>query len=276
VRALSWLRIRNWEKYQKISGDKAPYVQVQTDILLDMEFMVLPDRERLCFLLLLCLAGRTQNKLPGDAQAIMHLCHFDSVPDMSLMMSQGLIEEWDPSKHSQNVDKEEERKRYERERKKQYRDAKKSPGPVPRKSALERERETERETETETNSLTSLGTETVVVDEAGTAPRERVASTPKGSRLPLDWQPSDELRTWAATERPDLDIETVIASFKDHWKAATGRTASKADWEAAFRNWVRKENPGRKNNPANMSRAEANARYKDEQFDEWERRYGPQ
>lgn len=45
--------------------------------------------------------------------------------------------------------------------------------------------------------------------------------------------------------RPDLTIERVrdIADqFRDHWRAnANQRNAKKSDWEATWRNWVRRE-----------------------------------
>lgn len=31
-----------------------------------------------------------------------------------------------------------------------------------------------------------------------------------------------------------------LAKFRDHWAAKTGQDATKADWMAAWRNWVRK------------------------------------
>jgi hypothetical protein len=63
----------------------------------------------------------------------------------------------------------------------------------------------------------------------------------RGSRLPPDWLPSEDLTAWASEKRPDLDLDETIENFKDFWKAATGRNASKLDWDAAFRTWVRGE-----------------------------------
>lgn len=145
---MDYLRIRNWDKYQKTAGDKAPYVTIQTDILLDMEFMGLPDKERLCFLLLLAYAGRASNKIPNDASMLMYLCHFDEVPDLSLMMSRGLLEEWDEAKHAQMIEKNEEKRAYERRRKRQWRQSRDCPDDVPVESRLQ----TETETETKTTS----------------------------------------------------------------------------------------------------------------------------
>lgn len=67
------------------------------------------------------------------------------------------------------------------------------------------------------------------------------ASPLRGSRLPPDWQPSEELKADASKERPDLHLPTTIASFRDYWVAKPGKDGRKLDWDATFRNWVRNE-----------------------------------
>lgn len=63
----------------------------------------------------------------------------------------------------------------------------------------------------------------------------------RGSRLPADWHPSEEL--WqAAKAKLGLTEETLrfeTGAFRDHWRAATGGNAAKLDWGAAWRNWMR-------------------------------------
>jgi len=73
------------------------------------------------------------------------------------------------------------------------------------------------------------------------APAPSARSTAKGSRLEAGWRPSEELQEWASTERPDLEIQTSIDSFVDFWKAKTGKDATKLDWDATFRNWIRSQ-----------------------------------
>lgn len=67
----------------------------------------------------------------------------------------------------------------------------------------------------------------------------------RASRLPPDWVPSELLQAWATKERTDLDLTSVIAKFRDYWSAKPGRSGTKLDWDATFRNWVRDEKPGR-------------------------------
>lgn len=66
----------------------------------------------------------------------------------------------------------------------------------------------------------------------------------QGSRLPAGWFPSESLKAWAEKERSDLEVNAVIASFRDYWIAVPGSRGLKLDWDATFRNWVRKERQG--------------------------------
>jgi len=65
--------------------------------------------------------------------------------------------------------------------------------------------------------------------------------SPKASRIAPDWQPDEVLMAWAKAERSDLHLPTTIASFRDYWIGKSGKDATKADWSATFRNWVRRE-----------------------------------
>lgn len=73
---------------------------------------------------------------------------------------------------------------------------------------------------------------------------------PKGSRLPSDWALSDDLRAWTQTELlpfgagiPAITawIERAAKRFENHWRAASGKTSVKSDWDAAWRTWVLKD-----------------------------------
>jgi len=50
------------------------------------------------------------------------------------------------------------------------------------------------------------------------------------------------MANWCRTSRADLNPAATFESFRDYWKAnANQRTGKKIDWDAAWRNWVRKE-----------------------------------
>jgi uncharacterized protein YdaU (DUF1376 family) len=63
----------------------------------------------------------------------------------------------------------------------------------------------------------------------------------RGSRLPADWKPNAELAEWSKAERPDLDLRKVFAEFKDYWSSIAGSKGVRLDWDATWRNWVRKQ-----------------------------------
>lgn len=50
------------------------------------------------------------------------------------------------------------------------------------------------------------------------------------------------------SERPDLSPESVAAEFRDYWSAQPGQRGVKLDWEATWRNWVRRQRAGPKPN----------------------------
>ena len=84
----------------------------------------------------------------------------------------------------------------------------------------ETETETERESETKT---------------------EKSRTATRGSRLPANWVPNKELAEWSKAERPDLDLRKVLEEFRDYWTSVAGSKGVKLDWDATWRNWVRKQ-----------------------------------
>lgn len=64
------------------------------------------------------------------------------------------------------------------------------------------------------------------------------ADAKRAHRLPVDWQPSDADIAFAEGERVNWRREA--ASFRDYWHSKAGRDATKTDWSATWRNWVRR------------------------------------
>ena len=65
-----------------------------------------------------------------------------------------------------------------------------------------------------------------------------------GSRLPADWVLPKAWGEWALSEAHGWSAEQVRKTserFKDYWISKAGRDAVKADWQATWRNWVRRE-----------------------------------
>jgi hypothetical protein len=74
---------------------------------------------------------------------------------------------------------------------------------------------------------------------------------PKSNRrLPDDWQPEPltaETLAMVQLWEPGR-LERELAKFRDYWKSASGRKASKDDWQAAWRFWLRNSDDWDKGN----------------------------
>lgn len=67
------------------------------------------------------------------------------------------------------------------------------------------------------------------------------AKTPKGTRLPGDWEPSAEDWNYAAQQGLRAEeIEHEHQNFRDYWIAKPGAGGVKLDWAATWRTWVRR------------------------------------
>lgn len=80
--------------------------------------------------------------------------------------------------------------------------------------------------------------------EAATADAGKKTSAAKGARLPAGWALPKAWGEWALAEVPGWSadhVRKVGETFGDYWRAKAGREATKADWLATWRNWVRRE-----------------------------------
>jgi uncharacterized protein YdaU (DUF1376 family) len=68
-----------------------------------------------------------------------------------------------------------------------------------------------------------------------------IVKATKGSRLSADFALPDEWVGFCQQHRPDLNPAVVFDGFKDYWVAKTGSAATKLDWTATWRNWVRNQ-----------------------------------
>ena len=61
----------------------------------------------------------------------------------------------------------------------------------------------------------------------------------RACRLPADWKPSPEMAQFARSN--GVDPERTAAVFRDYWVGVPDPKGRKADWNATWRNWVRRE-----------------------------------
>jgi hypothetical protein len=67
------------------------------------------------------------------------------------------------------------------------------------------------------------------------------ASQARGTRLPDDWQPSEQCIAYALDHGMTRDRMMIEAEkFRNYWTAKSGHHAVKRDWGATWRNWILK------------------------------------
>lgn len=74
-------------------------------------------------------------------------------------------------------------------------------------------------------------------DKTGVGGRRRAARS-TACRLPTDFVLTEVRRLYAEAQKVDAVRE--FESFSDYWRAASGASARKHDWDAAWRGWCRK------------------------------------
>ncbi len=78
----------------------------------------------------------------------------------------------------------------------------------------------------------------------------------KATRLSEDWTLPETWRNWALAERPDLNPDRIADEFRDFWIAKSGANATKMNWQATWRNWIRRQ---RKTETQAANRAQSHA-----------------
>lgn len=76
-------------------------------------------------------------------------------------------------------------------------------------------------------------------DAAPTTPSQRQAPA-RGSRIPDDWALPKPWGQWALKEYPHWNadvVRSIAKKFHNHWKAKSGKDATKVDWYATWQNW---------------------------------------
>lgn len=93
--------------------------------------------------------------------------------------------------------------------------------------------------EQQSKNDTGTGTGTTSTEAKASVKGAKAPST-RGQRLAKDWVLPKAWGDWALTQYPHwtADIVRLIGqSFGNHWKAKTGKDATKLDWELTWQNW---------------------------------------
>lgn len=63
----------------------------------------------------------------------------------------------------------------------------------------------------------------------------------RGSRVPDDFSITPEMREWASSEVPLVDLDRNLPEFIDYWKSVPGQKGVKRDWVSTWRNAMRRK-----------------------------------
>lgn len=66
------------------------------------------------------------------------------------------------------------------------------------------------------------------------------ATAQRGTRIPEPFTVTADMRDWVERECAGLDWRRETEQFVDYWRAATGQKATKRDWPATWRTWMRR------------------------------------
>lgn len=110
-------------------------------------------------------------------------------------------------------------------------------------------RHTEASTDASTGPSTRDAPETLIDRDSGQRTGDRGQGTgtnliggeprKRGHRLPDDWSLTPELLAFGVSKGlTDKGVRDSAERFANHWGAATGRNATKLDWDKAFKVWV--------------------------------------
>ena len=93
---------------------------------------------------------------------------------------------------------------------------------------------------TSSSVLKSVGIRSSVDDHSTAIAAPPKTKPKRGTRIPTGWQPDQHTIDQMRTECPQVDFATEHRKFVDYWAAVTGSRGTKLDWNATWRNWIRK------------------------------------
>ncbi len=86
-------------------------------------------------------------------------------------------------------------------------------------------------------NATSSENQPIIHEQKSVSKKAKRVNTDRGCRLPADFEPDYDFAIEEGL--PPERVKVEIAKFRDYWNAKTGKDASKRDWQATWRNWVR-------------------------------------
>ena len=79
------------------------------------------------------------------------------------------------------------------------------------------------------------------IEEEKEEPKGSPKKTNLGSRILAEWKLPKDWGEWAVSEgMDDLSVRKQADRFRDYWLGISGKAGVKLDWQATWRNWVRR------------------------------------
>ncbi len=92
--------------------------------------------------------------------------------------------------------------------------------------------------ESPSEQIETIATKQPPIHEQESVPKKpKRSKAHRGCRLPDDFEPDYDFAL--AEGLPPERIKIEIAKFRDYWRSKAGANATKIDWQATWRNWVR-------------------------------------
>lgn len=214
------MKIKDWDVWQSYRKDRGapPWIKVHRSLLSNQKWAVLSDAEKGQIISMWIVAADNNGELPDDAKILRKICQLDDIPDVKKFKELGFFVD-DGNQCDANVTP-----------KCQQHDA---PEEIRGdQSRVEKRREEKKEgarVNATPNSPKGISFRNWLEEIKKTDPEIDGEHCPdllydESERIGL---PDSAIRQWAV--------------FHDHWMAQTGQKAVKADWVAAWRNWLRRD-----------------------------------
>lgn len=88
--------------------------------------------------------------------------------------------------------------------------------------------------------LREIASCTIPIEELKEEEEVEKGARARGTRLPPGWTPPLTAVEQMRSRYPFVDFDHELEKFRDHWDAEAGSRASKRNWTAAWRNWIRR------------------------------------
>lgn len=88
----TYIRIREWDKYQHYRDRNPPWVKLYRELLSSQSWVVLDDASRVLLVASILLAAEHANKIPNNPAYIQRRCFLHQRPDFSKLIEIGFLE----------------------------------------------------------------------------------------------------------------------------------------------------------------------------------------